>query len=447
MSSILLITDNEVLSSLYTVNLKIYTHIDVYIESSLDDAIGFIENPKNPIDLVICSDSINNEEVALIVYNELVESALYDIPFIVVGDNGSFTDEMAIYPDPYDVKSVIQAVASRLGITAKSMVEQRSLDYYPMPLRMFFSLEAVPCDTFVKKADQFNLIFSAGDGIWPKIKDYLDQGVTTLFVPANYKFEFAKYVTNVLIKKVEKINKSTPREQKLDVVQQGIETIAERVFNKEEVTQEVIDLSHKCMKVMMDVVEGTPGLNSIIKELTHNKSGFLYSHSIISGVVAAHILDNIEWGGETHKEKLKYVLFFHDMMLTPVYKNHADLQYEEGLVFDQRLSEEEKEIVVSHAAMASELLKQYPKTPLGVEQIILQHHGTTNGMGFATSYKDDISPLAKVLIVAETFTEHLLESLYSGEKFSREQTVNQLIEKYPKHTYVKISKTLLDIAI
>ena len=447
MSTLLLISDNEVLNSLYAVNLKIYTDSELVCFDNIDQSIDHINDPENEINAVICVDRMGREDTALIAYNSLLESGLFDIPFYVVGNKGELTEDMDILEDPFDIKNVIGTLAKRLGITAKDMVRKKVPDYYPMPIRMFFSLQHMPCDVYILKDDHFNQIYEDQDPVFPKIKSYLDQKVTTLYVHSSMRFKFVTEVTTALKRSVEKLTKKSPREEKLEVVQQGIETVAERLFQDTEVTQEVLDLSSKCMKVMMNVIETVPSLKELIKDLTSNKAGFLYSHSIIAGYVANHILDNIEWGGESHKEKLKFVLFFHDMHLTTVYKNHSDLEYEESLVFDERLSEEEKEVVISHAAQAAESIKNYPQLPLGVDSIIRQHHGTSNGMGFATTYKDDISPLAKVLIVAEAFTEKMLEALYSGEQIDVAQTCSDLKTKFPKHTYVKITKTLLNIKL
>ena len=447
MSTLLLISDNEVLNSLYAVNLKVYTDSELVCFDKIDDAISHISHPDNEISVVVCLDKIGRDEAALIAYNSLLESGLYDIPFYVVGDRGELTEDMDVLKDPYDLKNVIGTLAKRLGITAKDMAHKNVPEYYPMPIRMFFSLKNIPCETYILHEGHFSIIFEKDAPVWPKIKSYLDQKVTTLYVHSNMRFEFAKVVTNLLKEKVKTVTKKTPREEKLDIVQQGIETVAQRLFENEGATEEVIELSSKCMTIMMDVIEKVPDLKDLIRDLTRNKSGFLYSHSIIAGFVSNHILDNIEWGGESHKEKLKFVLFFHDMYLTQVYKNHADLEYEESLVFDDRLSEEEKEIVISHASEAAIAIKNYPKLPLGVDSIIRQHHGTSNGMGFATTYKDDISPLAKVLIIAESFTEQILECLYSGESVDVKEICTMLKEKFPKHTYVKIIKTLLDIKL
>ncbi|EQC52618.1 HD domain-containing phosphohydrolase [Bacteriovorax sp. DB6_IX] len=447
MSNILIISDNEVLNSLYTVNLKIYTGASVSTCTSLEDAIEYIENPDNKIDVVYSLCMIENEDTALLAYHHLIENGR-EVPIIVIGNQSEAPDEVSVVGNPYDIRGIVQQAASNLGITAKDMAEAETPDYYPMPIRMYFSLETAPCDTYyrVREKDgklRYHKIFLANEGIWPKVKDYLDEGVSTLYVPAAMRFSFAKFVTGQLIDKLNNVieDPKSKTGEKLDVVEQGIETVAEQIFEGE-MTKEVIELSNKCMETMEEVIDDVPDLKKLLKELTANKSGFLYSHSIIAGFVATHILDNIEWGGDSHKEKLKFVLFFHDMYLTSVYKNHPELMYEDKLIFDGNLTEEEKEIVVSHAAEAAEAIKRYPKCPLGVDSIIRQHHGTSNGLGFATTYKDDISPLAKVLIISEAFTEEMYKTLQNGQKVEIPVIIEGLTEKFPKHTYVKISKTL-----
>ena len=97
--------------------------------------------------------------------------------------------------------------------------------------------------------------------------------------------------------------------------------------------------------------------------------------------------------------------------------------------------------------MAADALIDYPRLPMGADQIILQHHGMTNGQGFAVNFKDDISPLAKVMIIAEGFTEELLRTLEgtTEEKLTKKEIIKALHVKFPRHTYKKIIETLSEL--
>ena len=53
-------------------------------------------------------------------------------------------------------------------------------------------------------------------------------------------------------------------------------------------------------------------------------------------------------------------------------------------------------------------------------------------------YKDDISPLAKVLIVSEAFVDELVEIRDNAQKVNLEEIIEKLRLKFTKHTYKKI---------
>jgi hypothetical protein len=77
---------------------------------------------------------------------------------------------------------------------------------------------------------------------------------------------------------------------------------------------------------------------------------------------------------------------------------------------------------------------------MGADLIMLQHHGMSNGIGFANNFKDDISPLAKVILIAEDIANYIYDC--SKKNLSINQEIDQLIEtlraKYRNHTYQKI---------
>src|SRR5690606_19620829 len=104
------------------------------------------------------------------------------------------------------------------------------------------------------------------------------------------------------------------------------------------------------------------------------------------------------------------------------------------------VEEADKKIVIEHAYLASSTLKTYPRCPMGADMIITQHHGMTNGQGFAVHFKDDISPLSKVIIVAVDITQSVISRLRRVEKdlLFKEELIPRLRERYKNHTYQKI---------
>lgn len=65
----------------------------------------------------------------------------------------------------------------------------------------------------------------------------------------------------------------------------------------------------------------------------------------------------------------------------------------------------------------------------------------TSGKGFAVNYKDDISPLSKIMIISEHVASHMLTKLENGDKTNfnnKDEIMHQLNNRYKSHTYKKI---------
>jgi len=68
----------------------------------------------------------------------------------------------------------------------------------------------------------------------------------------------------------------------------------------------------------------------------------------------------------------------------------------------------------------------------------------TNGVGFAIEFKDDISPLSKIVLVSEAFVEEFLKEKENNPnfKYDLKKILSTLNEKFKKSTYRKIVETL-----
>jgi HD-GYP domain-containing protein (c-di-GMP phosphodiesterase class II) len=330
------------------------------------------------------------------------------------------------------------------------MVSKPVPSFYPIPIRLFFNLDKVNTDIYykVKKSKDENehlLILPKGGKVWPRIKKYMDEGVRNLFVDSSERLNFINAASEQLVEVLE--NKDASIEEKIDALEQGIEISTEHLLNSEEASSEIVRISKACVKTVSEVVDAVPKLNKLLSTMLANKSGYLYSHSMLTTYVANHIVRNISWGGDSHLEKLNYVLFFHDMFLVQIYNRYPHLKFEEELLFSDELTEQEKEVVLNHAKLAGEIIHKFPHCPMGADQLIKQHHGVTNGVGFAVKYRDDISPLAKVILIAEHFTEEVFKACDDGKKLNKQFVIATLKERYGKSSYIKIVDHLENIEI
>ena len=210
-----------------------------------------------------------------------------------------------------------------------------------------------------------------------------------------------------------------------------------------------MNIANACTKAMEEMSKEAPSLRGLLQILNSNKNGFIYSHSMLAAFIASHIIKKVSWGGEGHIEKINFVLFFHDIMLAPIYAKHPTLKYEEDLLFSEALTDKEKEIVLNHARLSAELVITYRRAPLGADLLIKQHHGMTNGVGFAMEYKDDISPLSKIVLISEAFVEEFVKGKEADSHYQVDlkKMIGLLSERFKKNTYKKIIDTLETLSL
>lgn len=449
MAQALVVSDNEVLNGLYAVNLEAYLATSTSAQDNIDQAIKLIELNPN-FDIIICLCLIDGRDAAVELTNYLKEKRL-EIPMVVIGRQSEIDERLAVVlPSSFNIKTLIKSCAKILGITAKDMAQKPVPTYYPIPLKVFYNLDTVQSDVYfkVKKGkdeSEFLMILSKGSRVWPRIKKYEEEGVRFLHIDSMERLKFVNYASEKIIQILE--NDEISNEEKLEVLEQGIEIVTEQMLQSEEASLEIQNISKVCIKTVTEVIQDIPKIGKLLNALVANKSGYLYAHSMLTTYVANHIVRKISWGGDSHIEKLNFVLFFHDMYLVQIYNRHPESKYEEEMIFSDKLDEKEKEVVLNHAMLAGEMIHKFPQCPMGADQLIKQHHGVTNGVGFAVKYRDDISPLAKVILVAEHFVEEIYKNFDSGGTFSKPYTINVLKERYNKSSYTKIVETLETLEI
>jgi hypothetical protein len=443
----LMVSDNDVLNNVYVANLKIYTDTEVVIVKDHEECISLLEHDTN-FNALITLSVVAGTDTALLMYQHLIEHDI-DIPLVVVAHDSELEDEdVPVIKDFYDIQAVVKSMAKIMDITAKDMLNLDVPNYYPISIPLFYDIETLPCDVYLKKGDNYALIMSKGKSVDASVSNYQARGIPSLYVLSDMRLEFINYASKIILNRLE--NEESSAFEKMEVVEQGIEVVAESLFHQDELTEEIVSISKSCVESMKDVVSEAPQLKALLASLLANKSGFLYSHSILATYVSSHIVKEIEWGSDAHSEKVSFVLFFSDMFLVPIYKKYPDAKFEEDLLFHTELTDEEKEIVLNHANKAGEAIRAFPRCPMGADVIIKQHHGMTGGAGFATSYKDNISPLAKVVIVAEAFVEDMLRCRDEGRAFNdniKTEIIDSLKDRFNKHTYSKIIEALESIKL
>ncbi len=451
MSKTLIVSDNEILNQLYVINLEVYLATEVTLVLSTQKALDLIGKGEN-FDLIITMNMINGHEAAGTIHDFLLKNGTV-IPMIVVGNPSKEIPGVIVAQSSFNLQNLLRSCAQILGVTAKAMASLEVPEYFAVSAKFLSRLKEAPCAIYLQmkksgEENNFTMIAKKGGDLNEVVKKMPLEGIESFYVNRLDRLLVTNQISKILcdfIKNTEHLGVV----EKSEALQEGFDFAASEFTTNPEVTQEIINIAKACTKVMEEVAKDTPGLKSLLQLLNSNKNGYIYTHSILSSYIASHIVKRVPWGGESHIEKINFVLFFHDIILAPIYLKHPNLKYEEDLLFSEELNEKEKETVLNHARLSAEIILTYKRAPMGADLLIKQHHGMASGVGFAIEFKDDISPLSKIVLISEAFVEEYMKAKDSDPNYQidTKKIIQQLNEKFKKSTYKKIIETLVSLRL
>lgn len=441
MGQILVISDNEILNQLYITNLEVYLGAKVTLVDTTKAAIN--EFKKSRPDIIITMNMINGQDSASEIHAYLL-SVKHKTHLVVIGNPGKEIENIVIVPNSYHLQNLIRSCAQLLGVTAKDMAEKEVPQYYPIEGHFLAKIKEVPCNVYMMmKSGDYTMVAKRGDLIGQTIKQFASEGISNLYVNSLDRLLIINIISTSIVDFL-KNTEGLETSEKSEAVKTGFNFAASSFSESPAVTAEIMNIASACTKVMEEIVNETPSLKKLLSILNSQRDGYIYTHSILAAFVSNHIIKRVSWGGESHIEKINFVLFFHDIMLAPIYSKYPELKYEEDLLFSDQLSDKEKEVVLNHARLAAEVIVTYKRAPIGADLLIKQHHGITNGVGFAMDFKDDISPLSKIVLVSEAFVEEFMKMRDEKPDYvlDTKAILVNLNEKFKKTTYKKIIETL-----
>lgn len=440
MNLTLLVENNPQIQSFYKLNLLTWLGLESLTISKGEAAVKYLESNSQNVNLIIVRNRIEKEQTGKLLTEYLKLKGL-KIPLIILGP-GDYSPQLQV-ANSLDLKLLIKTAASALGITAQDMGRKVVPDFFPIPLLYFKFIKRPICRVYQQEPGRpgsYSLVFDKLKDFEPATLDKLTQlGVEQLFVDKMDRLEFVSNVTSELMSvlKVDDISEDevvTATDKSIGLLSKKLLTIG--------ITEETISLAQRNIKTIQSNVKKNPSMSKLLNRLMKNKASYLYKHTEILTYVAMHIVHNIEWGNSEQEEKICFIAFFHDIVLESDEQCKISSNNE---LKRSTLTAAEKTLVEKHAQMAAEYVQKFPHAPMGTDQIIRQHHGQLNGIGFSDHYGANVSPMAVVFIVAEEFTRIIMN--HEGETLDREAMLKELKEEFPTSRFAKVIETLQDLIL
>jgi HD-GYP domain-containing protein (c-di-GMP phosphodiesterase class II) len=437
MSQTILIENNEDLKKIYSINLNTFVGTDVIHRKSAEDAIELLRILPQ-VGLVITQAKVGGIETALKIHQFIKQEGL-GTAMIVLGECRPLMNEAICLKEPFNWEVLIKQAAQLLGVSLQDSVSKIKPDYIPVGINYFYDIQRTPCDVYIrikKGPNEFQYVkrihskdvFDKND-----ITKYEEQGLKEFYISKDYVQYFTTFVTNNIVQKLER--EDLTLEDRILTTANAHEIVRESILAVG-FDEASIELSHASINSMVKSVKNSPQITQLLKFLFSNKVSYAYQHCHMLALMCHYVLSKQSWYRPEHLEILSFVSFFSDVTL----KSHNQMQIMSMRdLAESPLTDEEKRQVMNHAKDAVELLDSHPDANEYIKTVLMQSHGKLNGIGLEDNPSEDLHPLSKVFIVADTFVKILLNPAMPSHK---KDILQLLSARFINPSYQKIIKAL-----
>jgi hypothetical protein len=433
---ILIVEPNAEIAEIFRKNFAQRFDAKVIVFNTANKAIEHLEITTIIYSIFIVRNSHGEEAIAAKVLNYIYDQSL-QIPCIVVGEFEHSFKKYVVIPEKTRIEELNRLMLKELGLKKENFKAVKLPEYIAYPLRFFYLLDTFPttvCMKRIKKAgDEYVCHFHAGESFNSDgLEKYAEVGLTEFYIP---KDENEAFMNAILVQGIQSIKKSSTLEESVSATEQ-IFVISSDLMKGLGINASATLLVDQTLQVMRAQVTKPDQLTQLLRKLLDNQMSFSYRRSYLICLLSNSLFPKMEWGNGEQQQiiliKISMISYFHDIFLDDE-KLLKIMNQEDFKKSD--LTPAERDLVLNHANRAALLVQGYPRLPQGVDLIIKQHHGVSNGVGFPDQLTSAISPMAIFFIVVEDFATQIL-TLKEGQKLS--SIIPILKERYQLPSFKKI---------
>ncbi len=449
MFKILILEPDEHLLNLLQNNFSSELGAEVIPCSNYLEAKNVLEKEKN-IDCLLLRSYLGKENLALNVLNYMIHKK-YSFKTLIWGDIEHSEEFARCLPEKMKLKDLLNEIIKELDLPVQEINKIEVPDYTPFKLHYFFQINKFESDIYLKIAkkdgDQYVKRILAGDEFDKKLLlKYKQSGLNELYVEKQFRHKFWDTLVDNSILRLKELYQQRKNFVNIDNIiefSNDSYNLSQDLLNSLGLSEQTVKLANISIKSMAETVKSMSTLGPMLKKLLSNKSSYAYKKCHLISLFSYEVIKRIGWfpidKRNNHFNTMVFVSFMHDIVLhdEKLLRIHSKID-----LYRSEISDEGKKLVTNHANIISSIVKKYPKAPLGVDIIIKQHHGTTNGIGFSEGNNSNLSKLAIVLIVLEKFVIRLID--FDSNKDSIKQIIEEFYEDFSQPSYKKVLDTLIE---
>ncbi|MBT7609212.1 MAG: hypothetical protein HN576_05620 [Bacteriovoracaceae bacterium] len=447
MIKILILEPDEHLKELLKANLNSEFGAEVLCCQTLNQAKATLENEAD-IDCVLLRGSLGAEDLAISVLNFMLYKKL-PIKTLVMGEIDFEEDFVRMLPEKIQIKDLLDEIIKELNISDQKLAAITIPDYVGFKLHYFFQINSFSADIFIlikkKHKDQYVKRILANDNFDKNLLlKYKQSGLEELYVAKEYRHQFWDALISENINRLKEVFKNSNDFPEEYIIELSNDTynLSQDLLNSIGLNEQTVKMTQASIKAMTGIVKSMDKMGPLLKKLLSNEGSYAYKKCHLISMFSVDVLKKLDWfPSDKFDESLNimvFVSFMHDIVLIKedLIKIHSKIDLYRSLASDK-----EKELIKNHANIVATLVGKYPRAPGGADNVIKQHHGTTNGIGFSEVYNSNLSKYTIVLIVIEAFVIRILD--FNSSEDSLKSIISHFYEEFTQPSYKKVLDALV----
>jgi HD-GYP domain-containing protein (c-di-GMP phosphodiesterase class II) len=438
---ILLVEPNDSIRDLIQKNLEREFGSEVFSFKETTDAVSSLDSPRS-YDLFIVRNATEEtiekpkEMIAAIFLNIIYDKQL-KTPLVVIGEFEHTFKKYALISDRLRIEELNRLVLKALNLKKEDFSHLKLPDYIPYSISYFYLMTLCPCDVFIKltkkSGDEYVKRLHFGESFTKDdLSKYEELGLKEFFI---LKEERELFMNGLLVQSLKNLRSALGSERVIEATGDSF-SISTDLIKSLGINANSVVMVDQTLQQMKNQITKNDKLGQLLRKLLDDQLSYAYRRSFMICLFSYTLFPKMEWGSQEQQtillEKITMVSFFHDIYLEE--ERLLKIMDNEAMK-KANLTPLEKDLVINHANKAALLIQSYPKLPQGVDLIIKQHHGVSNGVGFPEFLTAGISPMAIFFVVIEDFVTQLLEQ---KDTASIPNIMINLKAKYQLPTYRKV---------
>ncbi len=444
----LIVEADRRIADVLAVHLKSELGFDVEYCANLSEVFELL-SANSTFDLVITRKIIGEtktqdgrdaaREICTHIYDKKLKSAV-----LCLGEFEYIGISCACLPEHFKLNAFIRAIMKLLNLTRTQVADMKLPDFIPVPINHFFLMNNCACDIYMKlkkgDSEEFVKRINANDDFDKEaiVRYNTKFGLQEFFIR---KDDRQVFFDSLIFQTENKLaDELVPLDYKIEMLVDSF-GISKNLLCEAGIDERSVKMATATIESMKQTILSSDKLGPLLKQLLSNQSSYAYKHSFMISLFFPKLLTKMEWCPQTQLqqtlERMIFISFFHDIFL----EDDRLVMIDDKESFRQtELSNNEKVFVLNHANKAANLVQSFPHTPPGVDVIIRQHHGVSNGVGFPDTYSISLSPISILFIIVEAFVHELIH--IPQTKKTVVQVIEGLYLRFPMGTYRKIIDAL-----